>query len=1188
MQMFKSLVKRLKAAALTLQVFFAAAAFGLMVVSSYVFVGNIERRHLANESRNALYYVQAQVEHELREAAAMIDGVSQTVRDMALYGVSAENLRLYLADFSNAVLRHNVPGFAGVYCHLDNHGLIAIGGEAEKPEEGYTAEERPWYAAAMNANGGVAIANPFVDMRNAKGDTVIAVSRRVFGRDGEPLGIIAMELFFSSITEIFHNENIPDGCYIVLLDSSATLISHPSKEVIGQRLSQMKSGINIFEQDLVETGEIYEREIYNYNGARAVVFFRRIENGWYLGALTPTGIYYKSTRDMALFLSALGVFLAAILSFFLLRAQRAAIEKTREADERIQSMFDATPLGITLWDKNGGMVDCNMQAARVVGMRSKEEYLKRFAETAPEYQPNGKTSAEALSDALKTAFEEGSVRLPWEHKSLSGELIPFNVTSVRLRYKGGYVCVSYAQDMREFNAAVATTREAEERVQILLDSTPVSCTLFDENSVVLDCNLEAVKLVGASSKKEYMNNFLKFMPEVQPDGTPTSDKRVEFGEKALKEGYCRFEMAHQSKSGDILPCEVTLVRVAYKGSKVLAVYLRDLREQKAMIKEMHRAEIAEESNRAKSRFLAAMSHEIRTPMNVILGVTEIQLQDESLPLHLREAFVQIYNSSDLLLGIINDILDLSKIEADKMELLPALYELASLINDTAHLNMMRSSNPIEFELDVDENAPINLIGDELRIKQILNNMLSNAFKFTDAGKIKLIVKAEEESGESENVTLVLTVSDTGQGMTKEQMGRLFTEYTRFNSPANRMVEGTGLGMNITRRLVNMMGGSITVESEPDRGTTVCVRLPQKRGGNQRIGKELAENLRKFRVDTSSNAKKAHLTREYMPYGRALIVDDVESNLYVAKGLMAPYGLTIDTAVSGLEAVNKVKSGKSYDIIFMDHMMPKMDGIEAAKRIRELGYKEPIVALTANAVVGQADIFLKNGFDGFISKPIDIRQLNATLNKLVRDKQPAEVIEKARGEREAALRAVSASSANAASPELLAVFASDANRAMPIIEAAAKNAGSLPEGEMLAFTTAVHGMKSALANIGETRLSQMALSLEKAGKAGDKNAVAAHAQDFLKALRGIAAVAEVESKTKEAADKDEDPAFLKAQMAVISEACKAYDEQNAVKALDALKKMSWTAETEAAIENIGGLLLHSDFDEAAELAGTFYR
>jgi len=593
----------------------------------------------------------------------------------------------------------------------------------------------------------------------------------------------------------------------------------------------------------------------------------------------------------------------------------------------------------------------------------------------------------------------------------------------------------------------------------------------------------------------------------------------------------------------------------------------------------------------KSNFLATMSHEIRTPLNAILGITEIQMQNASLSSATSEAFIKINNSGNLLLSIINDILDLSKIEAGKLELAPVKYEVASLINDIVQLNRIRyESKPIDFKLEVNENIPSILIGDELRIKQILNNLLSNAFKYTESGTVTLSANAEcVGRGSAVLVTLIFQVADTGQGMTADQISKLFDENTRFNMEANRTTEGAGLGLTITRNLLELMQGRINVKSAVGEGTTVTVRLQQKTEGvgiSGMIGKELAESLKQYKLGGAVQIKKSQITHEHMPYGHVLIVDDVETNLYVAKGLMAPYGLKIDLATSGFEAIEKIKNGIEYDIIFMDHMMPKMDGIETTKLIRGIGYTRPIVALTANALAGQAEMFLKNGFDGFISKPIDIRQLNVSLNRLIRDKQPVEVVEAAHRER----IELDKKSGGGANPrmdsELAEIFARDAEKSVAVLESLLQK-NLHDEEDIHMYVINVHAMKSALANIGENGLSAAALRLEQAGRENDISIITSETQNFLSELRTV--IEKVKPKDDENAaseDTEEALVFLIKKLSVIREACAAFDKKAAKDALGELKEKTWSHNSKELLNKIAEHLLHSEFDSAAALADEY--
>jgi PAS domain S-box-containing protein len=734
------------------------------------------------------------------------------------------------------------------------------------------------------------------------------------------------------------------------------------------------------------------------------------------------------------------------------------------------------------------------------------------------------------------------------------------------------------------NVQAIKMRETEERIRIMMDAAPLCMIFWDGKLNIADCNNEAVKMFGFSDKEEFLSKFIYLSPEYQPDGTNSAEKGVRLVRKALEEGYSRFEWMHKKPDGEQIPAEVTCIHVKHRDELTVIEYIRDLREQKAMIAQMHKAEIAEESSKAKSDFLAKMSHEIRTPMNAILGIAEIQLQNETHSREIKEAFVRIYNSGGLLLGIINDILDLSKIEAGKLILMPAQYDIASVIYDTVQLNIVRfESKPIDFFLDINENLPLLLVGDELRIKQILNNLLSNAFKYTHKGSITLTVYTEPLSTEEDSkIKLIFIVSDTGQGMTAEQIDLLGTEYSRFNMESNRKTEGAGLGMNITQNLIKLMNGYISIESTPDMGSTFTVTLPQECVGTSVLGKELAANLMQLNFESSIKIRNIQMKKEYMPYGSVMIVDDVESNLYVAKGLMSPYGLKIDTVTSGFEAVDKIREGSSYDIIFMDHMMPKMDGIEAARIIRNLGYTKPIVVLTANIIAGQAEMFRENGFDDFISKPVDMRQLNMVLNKLIRDKYPHDVVEAARKQRDTMYQ--STQDSKPVDPQLGNFFLNDAKKVITTLETLFSKKLRRSD-DVSAFIINVHAMKSSLANIGEMDLSGEAAKLEQAGREQDTGLILYELPAFLEHLYAVVekfeSKEEARNKTHDITIEEKNIPFLKEKLLAVKSACELYDKKAAKEILAELRQKTWPHSVEEQFGILSGLFLHSDFDIAAK-------
>ncbi len=517
-------------------------------------------------------------------------------------------------------------------------------------------------------------------------------------------------------------------------------------------------------------------------------------------------------------------------------------------------------------------------------------------------------------------------------------------------------------------AAVEKGRaEADERSQIMLDATPLAASLWDKDGNMIDCNMETVRLFGIDSKEEYIENFYAFSPEYQPDGMRTDEKATKEIKTAFETGYRKFEWMYHTKKGEPLPVETTLVRVSMRNEYRLAAYSRDLREikasEKARIEATERslemelqAKFAIAASEAKSQFLSNMSHEIRTPMNAVIGMATL-LTEESLNEKQSKYASNVLVSATSLMGIINDILDFSKIEAKKLELMPDDYDFHLFLQNIEDIFSFSCKNKnISFILEAEEDLPAVLNGDDTRLRQILINIIGNAVKFTEEGGVLLTVHKKDER-------LFFSVEDSGIGMKKEDLSKIFNEFGQVVTKSNS--SGTGLGLTISKNLIELMGGSIRVTSEYGKGSTFYFDIPFKEGSSENI-----EN-NNVTEDKPISAPKASV----------LIVDDNEINLSIVSAMLNLYDIKSDTVTSGFEAIEKVAE-KKYDIIFMDQMMPEMDGVETTKRLRKIYGEDDlvIIALTANAINGAKEMLLNIGMNDYLSKPINRKPLLAILKK----------------------------------------------------------------------------------------------------------------------------------------------------------------------------------------------------------------
>ena len=506
-------------------------------------------------------------------------------------------------------------------------------------------------------------------------------------------------------------------------------------------------------------------------------------------------------------------------------------------------------------------------------------------------------------------------------------------------------------------------------------------------------------------------------------------------------------------------------------------------------------EIAREALETKSNFLANMSHEIRTPMNAIYGMAEL-LEEKAFDAEDKRYIAVIKNSSENLLSIINEILDFSKVDSGKMILDEIPYDINNMLDDVISIIRFRlREKNVSLQIDIDKNIPVQPIGDEMRIRQILINLLNNSVKFTNRGTIVLRMRWKEV--ENDSGILKIAVEDTGIGISEENIGKLFTAFGQLDTKKNRNVEGTGLGLAIVKDLVNLMNGDIRVESMITKGSSFYVDIPQKVYDVTPCEFEASES--------ESYSSNEHYEIPFIsPKAKVLIVDDNKVNLQVAKELMKLFGFEATLVESGQEAIDKVvKHLVTYDIIFMDHMMPFMDGVEATKQIRllddEYAKNVPIIALTANAIKGVETQFRDAGMNDYLPKPIKLDQLSRVLSKWIPlNKQfaPSTPVEKidemesnkdytmmSREEVLVSLEGVDTKTGikNCAGSidvyfDLLQTFAAS--------NMAATLNAYFEKEDLEKYGVTVHSIKGAAKNIAAHDIADKAYSLERAAKRGD--------------------------------------------------------------------------------------------------------
>ena len=981
--------------------------------------------------RMRIQNIAAGFEKSLARAESTFDRVSSDFEKLLLDGTTEEEIRLFLSEQRNMEYELSEGGCLNVFCVVDGEVMIS---DMDTPED-YVLGERSWYRALMTKKKGEVYISPAYE--DAWTDYMCITMARMLDDGATVIGIDYNVSEIQSYVAAMSGDGYGDA---IIIDENETIVGYTDPGMIGKNLSNVLPQYrDAFLQASAANADNFV--LHNGMGMQSdTIFCSKTENGWYMMCSVSNWNLYKESYFQLLRNSAISVLfiMAIVVLYFVgqrsgrkdgdngIQDAKRKIDLTEKEQRRYQIditlLLVFTMIIVIIYTVNttiNGSIS-NMEDELhgysdrvenwVLEQKSILDTLDSVIVANPEILNDYDETLENLEDIARYFPEIGLVLIanpdfthgypivatdnwepgegyvleerPWYVGAMISK--DFFITEPFYDLRTGEYCLTFSKviesDRGEFYGVCGIYFYMNTLGKIFDESHGASGYAFLVN--------EKGTMIGHINPEYSVEYVLSQEESLNVHDLPYDRLYSQSGIVTLRDYDGKYKVCmtmDEEVSGFRIimvrdwweiygsAIQYTILFLVLLGGCILVVnwvISRMIYWQRNANEELRRAaESAIQGEQAKSRFLSNMSHEIRTPINAILGMNEMILR-EYTDSQLLTYSGNIRNSGRMLLTLVNDILDMSKIESGKMEIILTEYKTADLFLDLWNVIYLRAKDKnLTLSFTLDETMPDTLYGDDVRVKQVVANLLTNAVKYTHKGGVKLHA-VYEKMGE-DMITLIISVQDTGIGIKKEDIGKLFENFQRLDEDKNRNIEGTGLGMSIATMLLKMMDGDIDVESVYQEGSTFTVRIPQKVISDKPVG-----DFESIRNDHHLTGSK-HYDSFEAPEANILAVDDNPLNLAVFTAFLKATKMNIVTAESGKKCLELVKE-QPFHIIFMDHMMPEMDGVETFHEIRKLGgspnEKTPVIALTANAVAGAKEYFLEEGFTDFLSKPVDSSKL----------------------------------------------------------------------------------------------------------------------------------------------------------------------------------------------------------------------